>query len=184
MQINKNDLRSSLIMDFSYHDALITKVIRNEKDITILLIDGWNEGQINELNFINCKNKFQYDLENRTIYQLDDFVYFEKKGWYMSFLVWIKDGLLEKVYIEADNIISKKYKIKENLLVDESSFKEKLDEVKKHIGKITLEELKKNKMEDLLNKIFCVKEKESLIMDINNYTLINEEDLNEKYIIK
>ena len=109
MHVSEKDLRDNLIMDFSYHDAEIIKVSKNKKDVTILLDDGFNEGQNDELKFINCEFSHKNDLENRIIYQLDDLVNFDRNIWHMSFLVWVDGNLLEKVVIEADNIISKKY---------------------------------------------------------------------------
>lgn len=116
MQINKKDLNNKLIMDFSYHDAIILKVTKNNNDITILLKDGWIDEQINEIKFIDSEIEHQFELEDRDIYQLDDLVYFDK--WYMSFLVWTDNGLLEKIELSANNIISKKYETKTNKIFE------------------------------------------------------------------
>lgn len=124
MQIKK-DLKGKLIMDFNYHDAQIMQIDKNNNNIKFLLNDGY-ESQINELNFINCEIINQYDLENRIIYQLEDLVKFDSK-WYMSFLVWTDDNLLEKVEIEADNIISKKYEFNQNIEDIASTFEENLN---------------------------------------------------------
>lgn len=112
MQINKKDLNNKLITKFSYHDAIILKVTKNNNDITILLKDGWIDEQVNEIKFINSEIKHQFELEDREIYQLDDLVYFDK--WFMSFLVWANNGLLEKIEFSANNIISKKYETNTN----------------------------------------------------------------------
>ena len=119
MQINKKDLNNKLIMDFSYHDAIILKVTKNNNDITILLKDGWIDEQINEIKFIDSEIEHQFELEDREIYQLDDLVYFDK--WFMSFLVWANNGLLEKIELSANNIISKKYETKTNKIFENKS---------------------------------------------------------------
>lgn len=180
MQITERDLQDNLITEFGYHDGTILKVTKDKKDVKILLRDGYNQEQINELNFMNCKFNCQNDLEGCTIYQLDDLVNFGRSKWNMSFLVWVEGGLLEKVDIEADNIISKKYCVKENLLEDEGTFEEQLEEVKKQIGEITVRKLQTKKVNDLLTKIFKVEEREALLSDISNYILVSEEDLNNE----
>lgn len=146
MQITARNLQDNLITEFSYHDATIIKVEKNNTDVTILFKDGFNEGQFNELKFINCKIVNKNDLKNRTIYQLDDLVNFGRTKWYMSFLVWVDGGLLEQVRTESDNIIAKKYEIKENLL----------------------------------SNIYNFSEKQAILSDFNNYTLVREEDLNKE----
>lgn len=119
MQINKKDLNNKLITKFSYHDAIILKVTKTNNDITILLKDGWIDEQVNEIKFINSEIKHQFELEDREIYQLDDLVYFDK--WFMSFLVWANNGLLEKIEFSANNIISKKYETKTNKTFENKS---------------------------------------------------------------
>lgn len=185
MQINRMDLQNKLITDFEYHDAIIIKVTKNVNDVTILLKDGWNEGKIDELNFINCKINHRFDLENREIYQLDDIAYFEKSGWHMSFLIWTDEGLLEKVIIESENIIAKKYEIKENLFQPEKDFKKLMKKIKKQIGECesTCEKLQDQEIQKLFDD--ALKKRETLLFDINNYKFTQKEDLNkEMYINK
>ena len=181
MQITERDLQDNLITDFGYHDGTILKVTKDKKDVKILFRDGYDDKQINELNFINCKFNCQNDLEDCIIYQLDDLVSFGSGKWNMSFLVFVEGGLLEKVDIEADNIILKKYCIKENLLEAEGAFEEQLEEIKMIISKIVLKTIQNKKIQDLLlDKIFQIKKRKAILSDFNNYILVSEEDLNKE----
>lgn len=109
MQLTDKILHERLTKDFNYHDAQIIKITKNKNDIILLLTDGFNEGQKNELTFTNCELNHNYELEERYIYQLDDLVYFDGNGCYMSLLVWMKDNdLIEKVTFECDNITAVK----------------------------------------------------------------------------
>ena len=54
-----------------------------------------------------------------------------------------------------------------------------MDELKAHIGELTISNLKKKSTEKLIQKIFKIKEKEAILDDFNNYVLINEENLND-----
>ena len=42
MQINIRDLQDYLITEFGYHDRTIIKVIKDKKDVKILIKDGYN----------------------------------------------------------------------------------------------------------------------------------------------
>ena len=85
----------------------------------------------------------------------------------------LKAGVLEKVNFEADNIISKKYYIKENLLVAGGIFKEILYELKMCIGVIVLKTIQNKKIQDLLlNKLSRDIEREAILSDFDNYTLV------------
>lgn len=182
MQINCKDLSDKLIIDFNYHDAQIVKVIKNSKDITFILKDGFNENQIDELNFINCEIEHQYPLEDRIIYQLDDLVKFHDSKWFMSFLVWTDNGLLEKILIDADNIISRKYednKYIENLGNSKNEVESNIKEIENIIGELTVDKLRDEKNQSLFNKIFNNK-KHNILDDFNNYKLVKEEDLNNE----
>lgn len=179
MQINMRDLEGKLIVEFGYHDSKIIKVAKNKKDITILLKDGYEE-QMDELVFVNAYINNEYDLEDRIIYQLEDLVYFEGSGWHMSFLIWTDDNLLEKVTVEAKNIISKKYQLKENVFGSETDYENKLNQLTQQLGGLTTETVRSDKFENLIEKIFHVKENEKILSDINNYILNSEEDLNEE----
>ena len=96
----------------------------------------------------------------------------------MSFLVWTKDNLLEKIEIEAGNIISKEYEIKENLLEHDCNPDEILGNIEKQFGEINPEMLQNKDFLDFLDK--RNKEREALLSDFDNYTLISEEDLNKE----
>ena len=54
-----------------------------------------------------------------------------------------------------------------------------MDELKAHIGELTISNLKKKSTKKLMEKIFKIKEKEAILDDFNNYVLINEENLND-----
>lgn len=108
-----NKMQNNLIMKFSYHEAIIVETKIEQNDLILILSDGWNEGQINEIRFINYKIDSKNDLNGREIYQILDLVSFAKNKYFMELLIWyyeVEGNIAEVVKIEAENIISKKYK--------------------------------------------------------------------------
>ena len=108
-----NKMENSLIGKFSYHDAVIIEAKTEEKDLVLILSDGWNQGQINEIRFINYKIDSKNDLNGREIYQLLNLSSYEKNQYFIELLIWcydIEGNIAEVVKIESENIISKKYK--------------------------------------------------------------------------
>lgn len=142
MIISEKNLDNNLVSSFAYHDAEILKLEENGKDVTILLKDGWVEGQIDQITFSNCKFKCQNDLVGNVIYQLDNICQMGESKWYMSFLVWLEGNTLEKVEVQAENIISKKYQLKDNI---ETEIKKEdntvFEEIKKLINKMGITDI-------------------------------------------
>lgn len=178
MQINIRKIKNSIIRQINFHDAYIMKVIKNNNQITLLLQDDYQREKLYEMTFTNYKINNKFDLDERTIYQFEDLCYFDLSKWNMSLLIWTNDNLLESIRINADNIITKEYNIKDNL-IEKDNIYEKMDELKAHIGELTISNLKKKSTEKLIQKIFKIKEKEAILDDFNNYILINEENLND-----
>ena len=90
----------------------------------LILSDGWNPEQINEIRFINYQIDSKNDLNGREIYQLSDLLAFKNNKYYMELLIWydeVEGNIVEVVKIESENIISKKYKDgkieEENLMI-------------------------------------------------------------------
>jgi len=177
MQINSTDLRDKLIMNINYHDSKILKVTKKNNNITIMLKDDY-QPHINELIFVNSEINSQNDLEGRIIYQFEDLVKFDQSKWHMSLLIWAKEeDLLEKINIEAENIIAKKYTIKKDILDSFPSPEELLDTVTKRFGELNTESLLNKDLVSFIDNKY--NERETLLSDFNNYTLIEEESLNK-----
>lgn len=188
MRITERDLQDNLICSFGYHDAKVLELEENGKDVTILLMDGWCEGQIDQITFTNCKIKKQYDLVGSEIYQLDDIHKSEKFKWYMSFLVWVDGDLLEKVEVESDNIISKKYQInadvREKIKKENNIIFEELKQLIEQMSVDTIEALKSDEYKIVESEILSSRKKDVLMEDFNNYYLVKEENLNEEILGK
>lgn len=185
MIISEGDLCNNLVGSFAYHDAKILKLEENGNDETMLFTDGWNEGQMDQITFTNCKITYQYDFVGSVIYQLDD-IHKSGKFWHMSFLIWTDGDLLEKVVVEAENIISRKYQLKENIS-DEMKKEDDLvfEELKKLINQMgisgkNIEIFKSEEYKSAESEILNSRKKGEMIEDINNYDLVSEEDLNKE----
>lgn len=185
MIISERDLNNNLVCSFAYHDAKILNLEENGNEVTMLFTDGWNEGQMDQITFTNCKITYQYDFVGSIIYQLDD-IHKSGKFWHMSFLIWTDGNLLEKVVVEAENIISKKYQLKENISdeikkEDNMVFEELMQLVNRMgISGKNLEKLKSEEYKSAESKILSSRKKGEMIEDINNYDLVSEEDLNKE----
>lgn len=187
MIISEKNLDNNLVSSFAYHDAEILKLEKSGKDVTILLKDGWVEGQIDQITFSNCKFKCQNDLVGNVIYQLDNICQMGESKWYMSFLVWLEGNTLEKVEVQAENIISKKYQLKDNI---ETEIKKEdntvFEEIKKLINKMgitdinDLAKLESEEYKSAERKIWKSRKKYKILNNINNYVLVSEEDLNKE----
>lgn len=187
MIISEKNLDNNLVSSFAYHDAEILKLEESGQDVTILLKDGWVEGQIDQITFSNCKFKCQNDLVGNVIYQLDNICQMGESKWYMSFLVWLEGNTLEKVEVQAENIISKKYQLKDNI---ETEIKKEdntvFEEIKKLINKMgitdinDLAKLESEEYKSAERKIWKSKKKYKILNNINNYVLVSEEDLNKE----
>lgn len=187
MIISEKNLDNNLVSSFAYHDAEILKLEESGKDVTILLKDGWIEGQIDQIIFSNCKFKCQNDLVGNVIYQLDNICQMGESKWYMSFLVWLEGNTLEKVEVQAENIISKKYQLKDNI---ETEIKKEdntvFEEIKKLINKMgitdinDLAKLESEEYKSAERKIWKSRKKYKILNNINNYVLVSEEDLNKE----
>lgn len=108
MDIKKKDLRSCIFDKIGFHDSIIMSTKEENGNFTITFMDGFGPDQVNEITFINCNKKFDFKLEKREIYQIDDAYHFEGSKWNFSLLIWMKNNnLIEKVEFEADNAIIK-----------------------------------------------------------------------------
>lgn len=187
MIISEKNLEKKLVSSFAYHDAEILKLEESGQDVTILLKDGWVEGQIDQITFSNCKFKCQNDLVGNVIYQLDNICQMGESKWYMSFLVWLEGNTLEKVEVQAENIISKKYQLKDNI---ETEIKKEdntvFEEIKKLINKMGITDindiakLESEEYKSAERKIWKSRKKYKILNNINNYVLVSEEDLNKE----
>lgn len=187
MIISEKNLEKKLVSSFAYHDAEILKLEESGQDVTILLKDGWVEGQIDQITFSNCKFKCQNDLVGNVIYQLDNICQIGESKWYMSFLVWLEGNTLEKVEVQAENIISKKYQLKDNI---ETEIKKEdntvFEEIKKLINKMGITDindiakLESEEYKSAERKIWKSRKKYKILNNINNYVLVSEEDLNKE----
>ncbi len=184
MSISERNLRNNLIGSFAYHDAKILKLEENGKDVTMIFTDGWVEGQIDQIIFTNCKIKYQYDFVGSEIYQLDGIYKDETSKWYMSFLIWIDGDLLEKVEVEAENIISKEYQIKDSvrdeIKEENNTIFEELKQLINQMGINNIEKLKSKEYKSAENKILSTRKKDVMMEDFDNYVLVSEEDLNQE----
>ena len=110
--------KNSLIESFSFHDGKILIVEKQGQDFLMRFIDGWNENQVNDLIFINCKEISNYDFTNANILQLENINY-ENNNWVLSLAMTSKDNFIPVIItIKAEKIIARLFE-NDDLIIEE-----------------------------------------------------------------
>lgn len=132
VEIDGNNIKLTILDEVSPpSEIIINKVEIEENNIKLIPLENVStQTEVIEITFIDCNATYNYGLEGREIYRLENLAGFPSSSginhWHMSFMMYMKNmtgHVYERVIFDAKNIISKVYE--NGVVVEEEDLNKK-----------------------------------------------------------